>query len=198
MKEPTPVSSSNPLAVDLAALHSLMDERDKRYQERLENQKEALALALAAQNKFHDSIFKMSQEAIAKAEDAQKEYNIRSNEFRGQLDDQAKTLMPRSESLGLHQANRERFDQLRDESRILVDGLRNELVTLQKTMSQMVGTKDGRSDFSVPLLLAITSVVVGLAVFLLQRQFSDRAPAPAPVIQIVPMPTPAQPVSPKP
>lgn len=193
MNERTPVPSAAPLAVDLAALKTLMDERDKRYQERFENQREALRLALDAQNKFHDSIFKMSQEAIAKAEDAQKEYNVRSNEFRGQLDDQAKTLMPRSESLGLHQAHRDRVDQVREESRLLMDGLRGELVTVQKTMSQIVGTKSGRSEFSTPLLMAIVSVVVGLAVFLIQRQLQDKpqVPAPAPVIQIVPVPTPA-------
>lgn len=39
-----------------------------------------------------------SEKAISKAEDAQKELNIKNNEFRGQLKDQADVLMPRSEA----------------------------------------------------------------------------------------------------
>jgi hypothetical protein len=33
--------------------------------------------------------FEASEKAIVKAENAQRDYNVRSNEFRGQLDDQA-------------------------------------------------------------------------------------------------------------
>lgn len=201
MNEPQPVPSTNPLAVDLAATRTLMDERDKWYERRWAAQQNALEIAARAQEKFHATVLALNQEAIAKSENAQKEYNMRSNEFRGQLDDQAKTLMPRSESIGLHQATRERLDQLRDESRILVEGLRKELVVLKESSSQFMGQKEGRSDFSVPLLLTITSVVVGLAVFLIQRQLSDRNPAPAPtptpiVIQVpgpaavIPVPAP--------
>ncbi len=39
-----------------------------------------------------------SQRAIGKAEEAQKEVNVKSNEFRGQLADQAATLYPRAEA----------------------------------------------------------------------------------------------------
>lgn len=61
----------------------------------------ALKDALAAQEKAVTAAFLASEKAIVKAEDAQKDYNVRSNEFRGQLDDQNKMQMPRIEAMGL-------------------------------------------------------------------------------------------------
>lgn len=63
-------------------------------------QEKAIAAALVAQEKQTSSAFASSEKAVMKAEEAQKEYNLRSNEFRGQLDDQAKRLMPRVECEG--------------------------------------------------------------------------------------------------
>lgn len=59
----------------ISYLKDVSDERDRLYKER------------------HDS----ADKAIIKAETAQREYNERSNEFRGQLDDQAKRLVSRLE-----------------------------------------------------------------------------------------------------
>lgn len=72
----------------------------------------AVQAALAAQEKAVTAAFLASEKAIVKAEEAQKEYNTRSNEFRGQLDDQAKTLMPRNESIGLFNAIDEKLSAL--------------------------------------------------------------------------------------
>jgi hypothetical protein len=82
----------------LALVMRLLDERDRRYEERFVAANVAVSAALVAQEKQTAAAFLASEKAIVKAEDAQREYNIRSNEFRGQLDDQAKTLMPRTEN----------------------------------------------------------------------------------------------------
>jgi len=65
---------------------------------------------LEAQEKAVKAAFQASEKAIEKAEAAQREYNVRSNEFRGQLADQANTLMPRPETMGLLKAINDRID----------------------------------------------------------------------------------------
>jgi hypothetical protein len=76
----------------------IMDERDHRYEDRFKAQETAVSSALAAQKELTSAAFAASEKAIVKAEAAQTSYNERSNEFRGQLDDQAKLLMPRTEA----------------------------------------------------------------------------------------------------
>ena len=55
------------------------------------------------------------KEAIQKAEDAQRNYNERSNEFRGQLDDQAKRLMAREEALAKFETYDEKIEDCKRE-----------------------------------------------------------------------------------
>jgi hypothetical protein len=83
----------------VTTLKELVDERDRRYTEKFDAQEKATALALAYQKEAVTNAFTASEKAIVKAEEAQKAYNERSNEFRGQLDDQAKMLMPRTEAI---------------------------------------------------------------------------------------------------
>lgn len=86
------------LLAKLVAVREVIDERDRRYTSLFEEAKDAMRSALAAQKELTDSSFKSSEKAIIKAEDAQREYNLRSNEFRGQLEDQANRLMPKEEA----------------------------------------------------------------------------------------------------
>lgn len=79
------------------ALREKMDERDRLYKERDEFRRVAVDAALIAQKEQVQFAFEASEKAIVKAENAQKDYNVRSNEFRGQLDDQAKRLIARTE-----------------------------------------------------------------------------------------------------
>jgi len=69
-------------------LRSIMDERDARYTQRFNDQEKAVAAALAA-----------AKEAVDKAEGAASKRFDSVNEFRGQLKDQASTLMPRAETI---------------------------------------------------------------------------------------------------
>jgi hypothetical protein len=87
----------------------VIDERDRLYLSNFKAAETAVSAALAAAEKAVNAAFMASEKAVLKAEQAQKEYNERSNEFRGQLDDQAKTLMPRPETLTMFRALEEKL-----------------------------------------------------------------------------------------
>lgn len=113
------------------SLQKLMDERDRLYMNSFKASEVAVAAALAGSEKAVNAAFLASEKAVLKAEQAQKEYNERSNEFRGQLDDQAKMLMPRTESLTMFKALEEkvtRMDSVADSRTAVVqDAARNDL-----------------------------------------------------------------------
>lgn len=76
-------------------------EMDRRYEQRFEAQEKAVLAALTA-----------AKEAVIKAEVAAEKRADAANEFRGQLADQAATLMPRSETTLMFDALRDRVDKL--------------------------------------------------------------------------------------
>lgn len=104
----------------LVALGKLVEERDRLYISKFDASQRAVDAALTAQKEATATNFLASEKAIVKAEAAQADYNVRSNEFRGQLDDQAKTLMPRMETMGLFKGVDDRFRAFDDK----VDSLR--------------------------------------------------------------------------
>lgn len=73
------------LRINVASVRELINERDRRYDQR----------------------FIAQEGAVAKAELAQQAYNERSNEFRGALDDQGKLMITKSEA-------DQRFDQMHE------------------------------------------------------------------------------------
>ncbi len=94
------------LVAHIDGLEALYEERDRRYEDRFKAQETAIAAALSAAEKLTAAAFAASREAILKAEASQAGVNERSNEFRGQLADQAATLMPRRETETLVQGIR--------------------------------------------------------------------------------------------
>lgn len=104
----------------LLGLNRLLDERDKGYKEQFQASKDAattvslaaekavaaalaaaekaVAAALTAAKELTSAAFVASEKAISKAEEAQTRTNQQQNEFRGQLKDQANSLMPRIEA----------------------------------------------------------------------------------------------------
>ena len=99
----------------LVSLERLMDERDRRYEDRFTALDRATEKALVAVREQTAAAFKANETAIGKAEDAQRSYNERSNEFRGQLDDQAKRLMAREEALGKFGVVDEKIEDIKRE-----------------------------------------------------------------------------------
>lgn len=112
------------VCAEIRRLEGLIAERDKFYMALFAASKEAVAFALTAQEKAVSAAFSAAEKAILKAEQAQKEYNERSNEFRGQLDDQAKTLMPRPETLSMFKALEEKLVTVQAVSKGELDGVR--------------------------------------------------------------------------
>lgn len=106
------ISLKEYLRHEIETLMKLIDERGLQYNIQFKASEIAVNAALAAQEKAVTAAFLASEKAIVKAEDAQKDYNQRSNEFRGQLDDQAKTLMPRVETIGLFKNVDDRINAL--------------------------------------------------------------------------------------
>lgn len=85
----------------VASRHSelslLMAANDKRYEERFQASQRALDAALLAQKDAMTAALVAQKEAVEKAERATEKRFESVNEFRGTLDQQQRTLIPRSE-----------------------------------------------------------------------------------------------------
>jgi len=110
------------------AQRELMDERDKRYSGQFENGEKAVVFALAAQKELTATAFASSKEAIIKAENAQSSYNERTNELRGALNDQNKTLLSRTEAEA-------RFMNVEEK----IEDIKRDIASLRETRSSTVG-----------------------------------------------------------
>lgn len=137
----------------LTALRELIDERDRLYSTVAAGQKTAVDAALLAQEKLVSAAFLASEKAIVKAEDAQREYNARSNEFRGQLDDQAKTLLSRVEATTEFKSRDDKIEQINRDIR-----------DLRESRSAGQGGKEAGIDMRGTLIalggLAIAAIVL--------------------------------------
>lgn len=90
------VASSSNLTIE--QLYTLINERDRQYQQRFESQEKAVNAALIAAKEAVNAALSAAQTAVNKAEVANEKRLDNQNEFRGQLKDQAAMLMPRSEA----------------------------------------------------------------------------------------------------
>jgi hypothetical protein len=120
---------------ELQALTDKMNERDRFYLGQIAEQKNLNANSFAS-----------SEKAIEKAETAQKEYNARSNEFRGQLDDQAKTLMARTEVLAMLKAANDKSDVSNNALDRRIDKVDAEIVALREFRSEGGGKDKAQRD----------------------------------------------------
>jgi hypothetical protein len=157
-------------------LERIVDERDRQYDMRFRAAEIAVSAALSAQEKAVAAAFLASEKAIIKAEEAQRDYNQRSNEFRGQLDDQAKTLMARNEALGLFKSYDDKLDTMRiyfdsklESQRLAfektMENLSKEIAGLRESRSAVTGTSTGikESQGQLYLIIGIIIAIVGLA-----------------------------------
>jgi hypothetical protein len=148
----------------IARFETILAERDRLYDMRFKASEIAVSAALAAQEKSVNAAYAAQEKAVLKAEDAQKEYNQRSNEFRGQLDDQAKLLMARSEALGMFKSvdekltlmqknNDDRISELRISNEKVFDNQTKEIAGLRESRSEGAGRGSG-ADKTVQYLFA--------------------------------------------
>jgi hypothetical protein len=203
-------------------LERIMDERDRLYDMRfkaaetavntaLAAQEKAVNAALAAQEKQTASSFMASEKAIVKAEDAQREYNVRSNEFRGQLDDQAKTLMPRPESLTMFRATEDKLASAKAELERTIESVRasfekatganaDDIAGLRESRATGTGKDQGISTIWFALVGAVGLIVSILTIggFFLSDFKQQPAPVPAQYIYSPPAPGTLVPTQPTP
>jgi hypothetical protein len=158
------------LVEKLARLKEVMDERDRLYSTQFKSAETAVSAALAAQEKATSAAFAASEKAVLKAENAQADYNTRSNEFRGQLDDQAKTLMPRLEVNTMMRAMEEKLETIKAGSSKDIDILRQDIRSLRESRSEAGGKDIAReavhqqSNWSTGILVVIFLSLISSAI----------------------------------
>jgi len=125
----------------------VIKELDTRYIDKFSAAEKAVNAALAAQDKMTAAAFASGEKAVSKAEEAQKDYNVRSNEFRGQLEDQAKRLIPRTEVTGLL-----------NNVEVRIESLDKAVAELREDRSRA----GGRSAVSMPLIIALLAPICAI------------------------------------
>lgn len=147
------------VTVELDGLRDLLDERERRYDERITDIKAATEQRFQSTDKATAAAFAASEKAITKAESAQGDYNARSNEFRGQLADQASTLMPRAEAESTFRQQRELTDKG-------IDVLRKEVSVLRDFFKESGGRQTAQTEGrgNVQWMIGIGMMVVGIVV----------------------------------
>lgn len=158
------------LETKVHSLRDILSERDQRYKERIEALERHFTAAMLAQEKFNAASVTAGKEAVDKAEEAQKEVNIRTNEFRGQLGDQAATLMPRKEteaevnSLRLLIETNER--SYRDLLNREMQSIQTDIKSLRESRSAVLGKSEGTDKIYAYMFAAIGWIIAaGVAIF---------------------------------
>ncbi len=185
----------------LTRVESIIDERDRLYDARfkaaetavaaaLAAQEKAVGAALAAQEKQTASSFMASEKAIVKAEDAQREYNVRSNEFRGQLDDQAKSLMPRTETVTMVRALEDKIVAGDVDREKKFDSVSKELATLRESKSNMDGRMIVLGIAGAAVVAILVSLMSAALLSLLRSAPASLYPSPVVAPQVIYSPAP--------
>jgi hypothetical protein len=91
----------------LSELRAMLDERYR-------SQEKAMETAFSAADKAVQAALLSAEKAVTKAEVAAEKRFEATNEFRGQLADQAATFLPRTEAEAVNLRNTERINELQD------------------------------------------------------------------------------------
>lgn len=130
-------TEKNPSAWTIDSLHAhilgIFDERELRYTQRFVAQEKAVVEALAAAKEAVAAALTAADRAVQKAETAAEKRFDNVNEFRGQLNDQAKTFMPRQEFQVQH-------DALESKVGVFVDSLSDKIDSLSRHVTESVAS----------------------------------------------------------
>jgi hypothetical protein len=134
----------------------------------IDSLKELFDRLICEHDRRYEQRFISQEVAVAKAEAAQREYNIRSNEFRQALDDQNKNMLPRVEA-------DQRFGSMRE----LVDKQGELINQLLRGSSHTVGGSEALSKartqanwligLSVMVAVNMLGLIVALVMFFMGR-----------------------------
>jgi len=129
-------------------LLSILDERDRRYEERHSSTQEALA-----------SAFKSAEKAGDKTEAALSEYKAASNEWRGTLNDIVSKTLPRADYEREHKHLEERLATE-------IKRLDQNNATLAASITKLDGEKTGRLSTQELFLKNLPALIVSLIVII--------------------------------
>jgi len=132
----------------LQALRNVIDERHSLYNERDESRRTAVDAAFAAQKEGISAALNAADRAVNKAELATEKRFESVNEFRATLDNQQRTLIPRSEVSVIQEGLNEKIAQLTKQ----MDAIQAERIGVRGGWGYAVGV--------VGLLLAAGSLVM--------------------------------------
>jgi hypothetical protein len=125
------------IAASVEALRKLLDERDRRYEDRFTAMDTAVTKAEVATEKRFDSM----------------------NEFRGTLSDQAATLMPRAEALSRFKGYDEQISELKNDV-----GLLRENQSRSGGKESAGEQASAKSDWNVGIVIAIVLSLIASAI----------------------------------
>jgi hypothetical protein len=166
------------LEARFVGLDCLLAERDKRYEQRFTAQESAVKAAFEAQSALNRAIMDGNKEAITKAENAQNEYNKRSNEFRGALDDQnkvmAKEMLSRNEYSSNHTAIISKVGGVESKFDEKIEDLKKEVAFLRESKSAIEGRTVEKSEtksqtnWGIGIVIAVIMSTLSLAIGIIE------------------------------
>lgn len=165
-------------------LERLIEERDRLYNIRFQAAETAFNAALTAQEKAVSAAFLASEKAIVKAEQAQKDYNERTNELRASMSDQAERLMSRPEALSMFKAFEDKIVSGQENSEAKIEGVRlnfekaidainKDIVSLRESRSagggMLYSNERSRAQYNwnIGIIVAIIGSVISTGVAIL-------------------------------
>lgn len=156
---------------DHVSLREFLEEKLQHLSTRVTNLDAKFDAALIAQEKATAQAFAASEKAIVKSEDAQRELNIKNNEFRGQLKDQSTLFMPSAEAKMMFTNFDEKLNALRNEFESKLSLSTQDIPGLRESRSESGGKSVGmHASWGIMLgaaslistILSIAAVLISL------------------------------------
>jgi hypothetical protein len=132
------------LSEKIVGLEKIINERDRRYEDRFTAMDEKTGLALTS-----------SEKAVTKAETATEKRFDAVNEFRGSLKDQADRMLPRSEADAKFAALEEKIDEIKKEINSLRE-TRSAVISQEKTQEK----HSELTHWSIGTMVAVAGVLL--------------------------------------
>jgi hypothetical protein len=146
----------------IEGFEELMEERDRRYGERFDAQDRAVSAAFQAQKELNRIVAESSEKAIIKAENAQRDYNQRSNEFRGALDDQAKVMsrdmLSRKEYESSRCALDDKINALGGKYDEKIDDIKDNIQGIRESLSKTGGKEEKTTEVRAQQQWSVSTV----------------------------------------
>jgi chromosome segregation ATPase len=150
----------------------IVRELDERLTTAVNSLKELMEAKLKSIDDATKAAFASSEKAIVKAEDAQKDYNVRTNELRGALSDQALRMMTRVEYEANHAALTEKIEAVHASVDKQYSDLKKEIADLRESRSKGGGKEEAlqaehqqsnwRIGLAIGIILSLPSWILAL------------------------------------